>query len=255
MPSVAPSVSAFISSVFIGSRTEPVSRKRITQGGRGDDRDHQRQVVDQALLLVDEAGGVAGDERRRSPRAGRGRGSPRPCPGRRGRPPARRARSWRRRPARRRATKGVPADDPVDRVDLAAEGGELGGAGAAVDGDGDRLGDVARVVGFDVVVGDLGGLAVGDEVGVRPGQRRPEQRRRGGEQQAPSWRGRRRPGGASPRGRAGTSRRTRSETAGAACGSRARRSACRAGPAARARRGSRSAPRAAPTEAPATAIE
>ena len=44
------------------------------QGGEADDRDDQRRVFDQALLLVDEAGGVAGDQRgRRAPGGARSR--------------------------------------------------------------------------------------------------------------------------------------------------------------------------------------
>ena len=206
--------------------------------------DDQRRVVDQALLLVDEAGGVAGDERGGG--AGRGQVADRVhrVLGRRCGAPVRRGRSWRRRPCAEARREGGAADDPVDRFDPALEGGELGGAGLPVDGDGDRLGDVARVVRFEVLVGLVGGLAGRHRFGAGAGQRRPQQRRRGGQQQRRAGQGDARPGGASPRAPAGTSRRTRRRRPGRG-GSRGRRSGSRAGPAARGRRGSRS-PRRAP---------
>ena len=150
--------------------------------------DHQRRVVDQALLLIDEPGGVAGDQDAWSP-ARRGEAADRPHR-------VLRCAAERRigegevgiGDGRERGRRGA-AHDAVDLLDPASVVGELGGPGSAVDGYGYRLGDVAGVVRVEVLVCVVGGLPGRHGFGTGTGQGRPQQRRRRGEQQGRAGQG------------------------------------------------------------------
>ena len=121
--------------------------------------DHQRHVVDQALLLVDEAGGVAGDQRAVAAGGAERADLVHRVLRLRGERRSGERRSWRRRPRSEARTKGAPLAMPSIASDPAVgSAASCGVAGAAVDGDRDRLGDVARVVGLDVAVDVVGGL-------------------------------------------------------------------------------------------------
>ncbi len=109
-------------------------------------------MFDQALLLVDEAGRVAGEQYRRPGRGGEGAD----CPDR-----VLRALRERRFGEAEvgvgdlfgSGEEGSAVDDAADRFDPFPVARQRGFAGTAVNRDRDRLDQLARVVGFDVAVG------------------------------------------------------------------------------------------------------
>ena len=186
MPSVAASVSVFISSVLSGSMTEPVSRnsrserrrrrrsRRPAAGGRA--RlcfwSMKRAVLPETSTSAPPGGVEVADLVDGVLRAA-------------ARAPARRARSSRRRRPSDARTNGVAAADARrSRDPLAASAASCGRRRAAAHRHGDRLGDVARVVRpRRTSLAAYDGCAGGTASALGPVSDRAEQRRGGGEQQ------------------------------------------------------------------------